>query len=154
LSPTTELCKTPGQCDVVVIEDDKLLAMVLAMQLETAGINFCAGSDGHQALALMKAHHPKILLLDVTLPGLSGFDVVEAIRQDPNFPDLNNVNLIVHTSHDLTDEEKARLTLGRTLFMTKTTMSTELSHIVKALLSGSEREVDSIFDDRPNTQTK
>jgi CheY-like chemotaxis protein len=126
----TAMCKNPGECFVVLVEDDVLLRMVLTIQLESTSINFCAASDGYEALALIRTHHPKVLLLDVSLPGLSGFEVVEAMRQDPALSDLSNMALIVHTSLELSHAEQERLSFGRTQFLTKTKIGKELYEIV------------------------
>ncbi len=130
-------CQNPGTCQVILIEDDPLLLVVLAMQLQNAGINFCSASNGYDALTLVKSHRPKILLLDVSIPGLTGFEVVDAIRRDPDLEDLQNMHLIIHTSHDLSSEEQRTLTFGQTLFLTKTRLSEDLSEIVKKVLARS-----------------
>jgi CheY-like chemotaxis protein len=130
-----DTCKNPGCCSVILVEDDALLQVVLAMQLERAAINFCSASNGHQALALIKSHHPKVLILDISMPGLSGFEVVEAIRQDPTLSDLNDMHLIVHTSQALSVQEQQMLSFGRVQFVTKTRGGKELSDIVSQALA-------------------
>ena len=130
-----DTCKNSGSCWVIVVEDDLLLRTVLAMQLEKAAINCCTASNGHQAMALIKSHHPKVLLLDISMPGLSGFEVIEAMRKDPNLSDLNDMDLIVHTSHDLSLKEKQRLSFGRVQFLTKTQVGKDLSEIVRQALT-------------------
>ncbi len=130
-----DTCKNPGNCSVILVEDDRLLQMVLAIQLEATSINFCAASDGHQALALIRSHHPKVLLLDISLPGLSGFEIIEAIRSDPALSDLKSMDLIVHTSHELSFEEQKKISFGRTQFLTKTKVGKELYDIVNDALS-------------------
>ena len=74
-------CKNPGSCAVIAVEDDPLLAMVIEIDLTSAGIHFCAASDGFQALDLIKSHHPKVLLLDVSIPGMSGFELIEVLNR-------------------------------------------------------------------------
>jgi len=130
----TQACKNPGKCYVILVEDDNILNAVLSFQLEAAGINFCSASNGYQALALVQSHRPKALILDVSLEGLSGFDVVDAIKKDPNLSALDTMHLIVHTSHDLSKEEKERLTFGRSQFLTKTMCTDDISQILSQIL--------------------
>ena len=135
----TDACKNPGNCSVIVVEDDVALRMVLSMQLEVTAINFCAASNGHQALALIRTHHPKVLLLDIAMPGLSGFQVMDAVKQDPNLLDLKDMELIVHSSLELSVEERQRIAFGHTQFLTKTKVSKELSEIISTALSADKK---------------
>ena len=69
------------------------------------------------------------------MPGLTGFEVIEAIRQDQSLSDLKDMNLIVHTSYELSLEERQRISFGRTQFFTKTKVGKELSEIVRQALT-------------------
>jgi CheY-like chemotaxis protein len=71
------------------------------------------------------------MILDVSLPELNGFEIVDALRQDP---ELCTIPVIICTSHDLTTAEERQLTLGRTLFITKTKATEELADIVVRFL--------------------
>lgn len=131
-----EPCENPGNCKVVLVEDDPMLATVLAMQMQAAGINFCAASDGHQALSLIHLHCPQVLILDLTIPGLNGFEIVESLRRDPFFVDFQTMNVIVYSSQDLTEPERQSLSsLGKTIFITKSVKDEGMGNIVKQLLS-------------------
>ena len=127
-------CKNPGSCHVIVVEDDPLLTMVIEFDLTHAGIHFCNASNGLEALDLIKSHQLKVLLLDISIPGLSGFEVIEALRADPSLTDLNSMHVVIHTSHDLSEDERRRLQFGKTLFLTKTQVTENLSDIVRKLL--------------------
>ncbi len=131
----TDPCKNPGNCKVVLVEDDPMLATVLAMQMKAAGINFCAASDGHRALNLIHLHRPRVLMLDLTIPGLNGFEIVESLRRDPSSVDFQTMNVIVYTSQDLTEPERQKLSLGNTIFYTKSINDNNMGIIVKQLLS-------------------
>ncbi len=127
-------CKNPNLCYVIAVEDDPLLKIVMELDLTKAGINFCSASDGHQAFELIKSHRPKVLLLDISLPGMSGFEIIEALRADPTLTELSSMHVVVHTSHDLSEDERQRLRFGKTLFLTKTQVTGDLSGIVGKLL--------------------
>jgi len=138
LQQMTDSCKNPGSCPVIIVEDDLLLRKILTIQLEAAAIKFCAASDGHQALALIRSHHPKVLVLDISLPGLSGFEIIEILKQDPSLSDLANMQLIVHTALDLSTEDRQRMSFGHAQFLTKTRVGKEFTEVVRRALSGPE----------------
>ncbi len=129
-----DTCKNPGNCDVILVEDDPTLKLVMGMQLKSEDINFCSCSDGYTALELIRSHHPRVLLLDVSLPGMSGFELVEKLRQDPELSHLTDMHLIVHTSHDLSENDMKLLSFGQIQFLTKSKLADELPVIVKKLL--------------------
>ena len=129
----TETCKNPGNCHVILVEDDQLLKEVLSMQLEGADINFCAASDGRQALALIQSHRPKALILDVAIGAFSGFDVIDAMKKDPALAALDRMNVLVHTVHELSQEERTQLSFGKTRFFTKTVGTEDISQLVSRI---------------------
>jgi CheY-like chemotaxis protein len=65
---------------VLVIEDDPLLQNLLATKLERSKIEFYISTDGSDAVELAQAHTPHVVLLDLMLPGTSGFDVWSTLK--------------------------------------------------------------------------
>jgi CheY-like chemotaxis protein len=129
-------CKNPGDCRVILVEDDAMLALVLSSELETAGIKFCAATNGLEALELIRSHRPDLLLLDITMPGLSGYELIQVIRTDPDLEDLRAMNVIVHTSMDLTREERLRVTLnGKVEIITKSKAVDDIAAVVLKMYS-------------------
>ncbi|MDR3615877.1 MAG: response regulator [Candidatus Obscuribacterales bacterium] len=118
--------------DVLVVEDDQLLNMVMSIELaQIDELNIRTASNGRQALSAIKEQRPDLIILDVTLPGLSAFEIVQALKNEES---LNKIPLIIHTSHDLSMEEQKDLELGPTVFMTKTRTGEELTDIVRKAL--------------------
>jgi CheY-like chemotaxis protein len=118
--------------DVLVVEDDQLLNMVMSIELaQIEELNIRTASNGRQALASIKEQRPDLIILDVTLPGLSAFEIVHFLKNDES---LNKIPLIIHTSHDLSMDEQKELELGPTIFITKTRTCEELSDIVRKAL--------------------
>jgi CheY-like chemotaxis protein len=128
-----ENCSNLGHRHVILVEDDQLLNEVLSMQLESAGINFCAASAGRQALALIQSHRPKALILDVAIGDFSAFDVIDAIKKDPDLATLNRMHVLVHTVHELSQEERTRLSFGKTRFFTKNVGTEDISQLVSQI---------------------
>jgi CheY-like chemotaxis protein/HPt (histidine-containing phosphotransfer) domain-containing protein len=65
---------------VLLIDDDPILLNVLAMMLEMDGFSVACAEDGRQAMEMIGASAPELILMDTQLPGLSGLELVEAIR--------------------------------------------------------------------------
>jgi DNA-binding response OmpR family regulator len=68
---------------IVLAEDDNDLRIVYASYLRAAGLTVLEAADGRQAIALVRAHHPDLLLLDIWMPLLNGFEVLDGLRHDP-----------------------------------------------------------------------
>jgi len=63
-----------------VVDDQPDVVELLCLQLERAGHSCMAAASGKQALAMAAEHHPEVILLDIGLPDMSGYDVARAIR--------------------------------------------------------------------------
>lgn len=99
--------RPPGRVRTVLVADDEpLMVEILARFLQQAGFNVLRAFDGREALEIVRSHDPDLLILDLKLPRLSGFDVVEQLRSDARTQALP---IVVHTGMVLTDEDRARL---------------------------------------------
>jgi DNA-binding response OmpR family regulator len=68
---------------IVLADDEPDLRSIYAASLRSEGFDVREASDGREALDLVEAHHPALLLLDVWMPELNGLEVVERLRNDP-----------------------------------------------------------------------
>ncbi|MCB7036436.1 response regulator transcription factor [Eggerthella sinensis] len=66
---------------VMLIDDDESLHVLMKRIVEEAGYEFCAAFSGAEGLALLGDEHPDLLLLDVMMPGMNGFDVCRTMRE-------------------------------------------------------------------------
>jgi len=76
------MTKTKSASILVVDDDPEILAMLTA-RLGHRGYAVTSASDGHRALELAKRDKPDLVLLDVMMPGKSGWEVARALKQDP-----------------------------------------------------------------------
>lgn len=72
-----------GQQTVLLVEDDQFLSSLLKNKLEEAGIYVQLATDGDQALQILNSFRPTLVLLDLILPGRSGFEVLSSIHGNP-----------------------------------------------------------------------
>jgi signal transduction histidine kinase/CheY-like chemotaxis protein len=89
---------------VLIVDDNPDVAESLSMILEILGHHVRAVHDGPQALEAARANRPDVMLVDIGLPGMNGYDVARAARSDPTLAD---VVLVALTGYG-TDEDKAR----------------------------------------------
>jgi PAS domain S-box-containing protein len=89
--------ETPTQKTILVVDDDASIRELLHQELESAGYAVAEAKDGRDALAYVKRARPDLVILDVMMPELSGFDVAAVLRNDPQTFNIPIVMLsIIH----------------------------------------------------------
>src|SRR3954452_11085233 len=68
---------------ILVVDDDPEIVAMLTTRLGHRGYKVSSASDGHRAIELARREVPDIVLLDVMMPGKSGWEVARALKQDP-----------------------------------------------------------------------
>ena len=79
------MSKTPPNTSarILVVDDDPEIVTMLSTRLSKRGYRVSTANDGHRALELAKRELPDLMLLDVMMPGKSGWEVARALKQDP-----------------------------------------------------------------------
>jgi EAL domain-containing protein (putative c-di-GMP-specific phosphodiesterase class I)/PleD family two-component response regulator len=109
---------------VMMVDDEPLMTDLIQTHLEDEGYaNFVVANDPRQALALLRSEQPAVLLLDLMMPQISGFDLLEAIRADRM---LRYTPVIVLTAATGADSKLRALQLGATDFLSKPVDASEL----------------------------
>ena len=80
---------------ILLVEDDTALASVYRSRLELESFDVCEANNGEDALSLAVSEHPDLILLDVMMPKISGFDVLDILR---NTPETTNIRVIMLTA--------------------------------------------------------
>ena len=91
---------------VVAIDDDSLAIELVRASLEPEGWTVLGAATGQEGLALVRERQPCAVLLDLLMPGMDGFEVVEALRADPA---TKSVPVVILTSKSMTQQDKERL---------------------------------------------
>lgn len=102
---------------VLFVEDDPSVAQMYKLKLELDGYDVDVASDGEMALELAQRDRPDIVFLDIRLPKLDGFGVLEALRKDPKTENLPVVILSNYSEKELIDRG---LKLGALDYLIKT----------------------------------
>lgn len=113
---------------ILVVEDELTLLETLAYNLRHQGYDVDTASDGHTALKVARDNHPDLILLDIMLPGMDGFEVCRILRQEMNTP------VLMLTARDDEIDRVVGLEVGADDYLTKPFSMRELLARVKALL--------------------
>lgn len=119
---------------VLVVDDEASIVQLAQMYLEREGFRVRSASDGKKVLEEVERMHPALIVLDVMLPGLDGFEVCRRLRarNDP-------VSIIMLTARDEDVDKILGLELGADDYLTKPFNPRELVARVKAILRRGER---------------
>ena len=90
---------------VLVVEDNAEMGSMLAQLLERANYQVVRAADGQTALTQAKQHHPDLILMDLSLPDISGWEAVGLLRKMPEFRDTPIIAVTAHVS--AADQERA-----------------------------------------------
>ena len=113
---------------VLVVEDEPILLETLAYNLSRQGYEVCQAITGRQALEVARREMPDLVVLDVMLPGIDGFEVCRILRQESNVP------ILMLTARDEVVDRVVGLEMGADDYMTKPFSMRELMARVKAMM--------------------
>ena len=119
---------------VLVADDDADIRELVAFKLEQAGFDVTSVADGPAALDAIRANPPRLAVLDVMMPGLSGIDVLRQVRADES---LGGVRIILLTARSRDLDVDAGFASGADDYVVKPFSPKELVHRVTALLQRS-----------------
>jgi CheY-like chemotaxis protein len=115
---------------ILILDDEEVVRKVLRAMLESRGYRALEAPDGAEALRLLKEERPHLILVDLTMPGMSGIQFVETLRKQAEMP----VPFIILTGTDPSEIEKSSKALGASSFLQKPFSRDELLQKVEAVL--------------------
>ncbi|HZC43782.1 MAG TPA: GAF domain-containing protein [Acidobacteriaceae bacterium] len=131
---------------VLVVDDDCNIRSLLQQELTEAGYSVRLAEDGRKALTLIREEPPGLVILDVMMPEMNGFDVAAVLKNDPTTMDIPIIILSI-----LEDKERG-YRLGVDRYLTKPIDTTSLFHEVDTLLDqGKSRKKVMVVDEDAST---
>ena len=122
---------------VLVVDDERYIVTSIEYLMKNAGFEVGVAYDGEEALAKVKEMVPDLVILDVMMPKLDGFEVCETIRANPAW---KSVRIIMLTAKGRDSEREKGLSLGADDYITKPFSTRDLLRRVKEILSDSDVE--------------
>lgn len=117
---------------IVLVEDTENNRVLICRRLRKHDID--AAEDAEQGLELIRSNPPELILMDVGLPGMDGYDATRALKADPV---TKNIPVIVLTAHAMAGDREKSLAAGADDYATKPIDFPDLNAKIDALLSGS-----------------
>ena len=112
---------------VLIVEDEKNIVDIIRFNLQREGYNTLEAYDGEAGLAAAEQNNPDLVLLDVMMPKMSGFEVCKALRKNGS-----NVPVIILTAREEEEDKILGLEIGADDYITKPFSMRELLARVKA----------------------
>lgn len=101
---------------IAVVEDDKFLRELISQKLIKEGYEVFGAVDGEEGLQIVKSKKPDLILLDLILPGMDGFEVLENLKKDP---ETSPIPVIVLSNLDQKEDMEKIFKLGAADFLIK-----------------------------------
>lgn len=117
---------------VLVIDDESIVGVILRLAFDARGHETVVAEDGRIGIALVRAENPDAIVLDLMMPGLSGYDVLGVVR---DATDMEQVPVLVLTAVTLSRELERCLSGGADAVMTKPFDPRDVADAVDTLLS-------------------
>ncbi|MFL7870149.1 MAG: response regulator [Anaerolineales bacterium] len=134
---------------ILVIDDDLDTLRLVGLMLQRQGYQISAATNGQQGLDKAIEEKPNLILLDIMMPDMDGYEVARRLRKNPT---TINIPILMFTAKTQLDDKVAGFEVGADDYLTKPTHPSELQSHVKALLARSAKPVgDSIVDQDQQT---
>ena len=120
---------------ILVADDDLGTRLSISDYLEMSGYSVMTAADGEEALAMVEAYHPHLMVTDIVMPRLNGYELVRSVRQHPTFRLLPVIFL---TARNKTEERIQGYQSGADLYLPKPFELKELGAAIRNLLERSQ----------------
>jgi pilus assembly protein CpaE len=117
---------------LLIVDDDVDTLRLVGLMLQRQGYQIVAANNGHQALIMAQSEEPDLILLDVMMPDMDGYEVTRRLRANIS---TNTIPIIMFTAKSQVDDKVSGYEVGADDYLTKPTQPRELFAHVKAVLA-------------------
>lgn len=118
--------------EILVVDDEPNIVLSLEFLMKREGYRVRTASNGEEAMQAIKESKPDLILLDVMMPRMDGYEVCEAVRKDPG---LTSVRIVMLTAKGREVEREKGLALGADDYVTKPFATRDLVEKVREFMS-------------------
>ena len=119
---------------VLIVDDERNIVTALEFLLQKNGYEVRVAATGEEALAQLEAFRPDLVLLDVMMPKVSGYEVCQRVRSRPEW---RGIKIVMLSAKGREVEVSKGMSLGADLYVTKPFSNTELVATIGRLLAGA-----------------
>ena len=123
--------------EILIVDDEPSIVVPIQFLMEQQGYSVVIAENGHDALDMIYQYNPDLILLDIMLPGIDGYEVCEIVRLNPK---LRGIKIIFLTAKGREVEIAKGLALGADAYITKPFSNAELVAKVKMVLENIHEE--------------
>ena len=124
-----------GSSAVLLVEDNDINRDMLTRRLTRAGLTVITAADGISALEMMREHQPGVVLMDMTLPILDGWEATQKAKEDPV---ITEIPIIALTAHAMAADKERAMSAGCSEYETKPIDFPALLAKIYQFLEGSD----------------
>ena len=117
---------------VLIADDEPNIVLSLEFMMKREGFAVLVARDGREALGMIRREHPRLVLLDATMPGMSGFDVCEAVRADAS---VRSIRIVMLTAKGRETDMARGVGAGADAYVTKPFSTRDLMQKVRDMLA-------------------
>ena len=123
--------------EILIVDDEPSIVVPIQFLMEQQGYSVLVAENGHDALDLIYKYKPDLILLDIMLPGIDGYEICEIMHLNPTY---QQIKIIFLTAKGREVEIAKGLALGADAYITKPFSNAELVAKVKAVLDNIHEE--------------
>ncbi len=116
---------------ILIVDDEMDALLALKVALETQGYNIAEAKDGYEAIDKVRSEIPDLILLDLMIPGIDGFEVCRQLKSNPMY---KHIPIIMLTARGEVDDKVEGIELGADDYVTKPFNLKELKARIKMIL--------------------
>ena len=116
---------------IMVVDDEPYIARVIKFKLEQEGYTVISANDGITGLSKIKEEKPDLVLLDVMMPGMSGYEVCQKIKGDA---ELAGIPVVILTAKGQERDREQGFSMGASDYITKPFSPNRLLELVKSII--------------------
>ncbi|MFK5915088.1 MAG: response regulator [Woeseiaceae bacterium] len=130
-----ERVQLPEDATILIVDDSRTAIAVLKKTLAPTGYSIISAPTGEEGIEMAKNHTPDLILMDVIMPGLNGFQATRILRKEPS---TATIPIIIISGNEQATEKFWGLRVGANGFLPKPVERTELFHLLREHLSNAK----------------
>jgi len=121
---------------ILIVEDNPLHTKLIEMTLRTKNYTLLKATDGEKALDIARKERPDLIIMDLNLPGMTGFEVTKKLRENPAF---SHTPIIAITAYAMKRDREMVIESGCDAYLSKPIDTRELPGVIAELLSARRK---------------